>query len=111
MEEELAELEAMLKDGSMKRSAKKRSSDEADMNLAELELENMAEIARLSNKLIRKKGFDLVDEELAEIDDSLQGANLMERLLKPILIMKIDLDGDGTVDEFRQPDKISWMKM
>jgi len=111
MEEELAELEAMLKDGSMKRSAKKRSADEADMNLAELELENMAEIARLSNKLIRKKGFDLVDEELAEIDDSLQGANLMERLLKPILIMKIDLDGDGTVDEFRQPDKISWMKM
>jgi Vacuolar protein sorting-associated protein 62 len=111
LEEELAELEAMLKDGSIERSMNKRSADEADLNLAELELENMAEIARLSKKLIRKKGIDLADEELAEIEDSLQGAHLLERLLKPILIMKIDLDGDGTVDEFRQPDKISWMKM
>ena len=111
MEEELAELETMLKDGSMERSANKRSVDEADMDLAELELENMAEIVRLSKKLVRKKGFDLVDEELAEIEDSLQGANLLERLLKPILIMEIDIDGDGAVDEFRQPDKISWMKV
>ena len=95
----------------MERSVNKGSADEADMDLAELELENMAEIARLSNKLVRKKGFDLVDEGLSEIEDSLQGANLLERLLKPILIMKIDFGGDGTVDEFRQPDKISWMKM
>jgi len=111
MEEELAELEAMLNDGSMERSSNKRTTDEADLDLAELELENMADIARLSKKLVSKKGIDKVDEELAEIEDTLKGINLLERLLKPILIMKIDLDGDGTVDEFRQPDKISWMKM
>jgi len=111
MEEELAELEAMLQDGSMERSINKKSADEADLDLAELELENMAEIARLSKKLVTKKGIDKVDEELAEIEDTLKGDNLLERLLKPILIMNIDLDGDGTVDEFRQPDKISWMKM
>ena len=111
MEEELAELEAMLTDGSMKRSATKTSAVEADLDLAELELENMAEIARLSKKLVSKKGIDKVNEELAEIEDTLKGDNLLERLLKPILIMNIDLDGDGTVDEFRQPDKISWLKM
>ena len=111
MEEELAELEAMLESNSIERSATKRSSDEADMALAELELENMAEIARLSNKLVEKKGIDQVDQELTEIEETLKGDNLLERLLKPIIIMKIDADGDGTVDEFRQPDKISWMKI
>jgi len=70
----------------------------------------MAEIARLSRKLVRKKGLDRVDEELAEIEDTLKGVNLLERLLKPILIMKIDLDGDGTIDQFRQPDRISWVE-
>jgi hypothetical protein len=111
MEEALTELEAMLKDNSMERSATKKSADEADLDLAELELENMAEIARLSKKLVSKKGIDKVNEELTEIEDTLKGDNLLERLLKPILIMNIDLDGDGTVDEFRQPDKISWMKI
>ena len=111
MEEELAELEAALKDSSLERSANKKSVHEADLALAELELENMAAIASLSNKLIRKKGMDRVNEELTEMEDSIKGTNLLERLLKPILIMNIDLDGDGTVDEFRQPDKISWMKI
>jgi hypothetical protein len=111
MEEALTELEASLKDGSTERSATKMSADEADLDLAELELENMAEIARLSNKLASKKGIDKVDEELTEIEDTLKGDNLLERLLKPILILNIDLDGNGTVDEFRQPDKISWIKM
>ena len=110
MEKELAELEALIKAGSMERSANKKDSDEADIKLAELELENMAEIVRLSRKLVRKKGLDRVDEELAEIEDTLNGVNLLERLLKPILIMKIDLDGDGTIDEFRQPDRISWVE-
>jgi hypothetical protein len=45
------------------------------------------------------------------MEDTLKGDNLLERLLKPVLIMKIDVDGDETVDEFRQPDKISWMTM
>jgi hypothetical protein len=111
MEEALTELEGMLKSGSMERSATKKSADEADLDLAELELENMAEIARLSKKLVSKKGIDKVDEELTEIEDTLKGDNLLERLLKPILIMNIDFDGDGTVDEFRQPDKIFWMKI
>ena len=111
MEEELAELEASLKDGSRERSLTKRSADEADLDLAELELENMAEIARLSKKLVTKKGMDKVNEELAEMEDTFKGDNLLERLLKPVLIMKIDVDGDGTVDEFRQPDTISWMTM
>ena len=109
MEKELAELEALIKAGAMERSVNKKDSDEADIKLAELELENMAEIARLSRKLVRKKGMDRVDEELTEIEDTLKGVNLLERLLKPILIMKIDLDGDGTIDEFRQPDRISWV--
>jgi hypothetical protein len=111
MEEALTELEAMLKDGSMERSATKKSVVEADLDLTELELENMADIARLSKKLVSKEGIDKVNEELTEIEDTLKGDNLLERLLKPILIMNIDLDGDGTVDEFRQPDKISWMKI
>ena len=110
MEKELAELEALINAGSMERSANKKAADEADIKLAELELENMAEIVRLSRKLVRKKGLDRVDEELAEIEDTLNGVNLLERLLKPILIMKIDLDGDGTIDEFRQPDRISWVE-
>ena len=111
MEEALTELEGMLEDGSMERSATKKSADEADLDIAELELENMADIARLSKKLVSKKGLDKVDEELKEIEDTLKGDNLLERLLKPILIMNIDLDGDGVIDEFRQPDLISWMKM
>jgi len=110
MEKELAELEASIKTGARERSVNKRDADEADMELAELELENMAEIARLSRKLVRKKGLDRVDEELAEIEGTLKGVNLLERLLNPILIMKIDLDGDGTIDEFRQPDRISWVE-
>jgi len=110
MEKELAELEASIKAGAMERSLNKRCADQTDLKLAELELENMAEIARLSRKLVRKKGLDRVDEELSEIEDTLKGVNLLERLLKPILIMKIDLDGDGTIDKFRQPDRISWIE-
>jgi len=107
---ELAELEALLKAGAMEKSVNTKDDDEADIKLAELELENMAEIAGLSRKLVRKKGLDRVDEELAEIEDTLKGVNLLERMLKPILIMKIDLDGNGTVDEFRQPDRIFWVE-
>jgi hypothetical protein len=110
MEKELAELEALLKAGAMEKSVNTKDDDEADIKLAELELENMAEIAGLSRKLVRKKGLDRVDEELAEIEDTLKGVNLLERMLKPILIMKIDLDGNGTVDEFRQPDRIFWVE-
>ena len=51
-----------------------------------------------------------MDEELAETGDTLKEGDLLERVLKPILIMKIDLDGNGTVDEFRQPDRISWVE-
>ncbi|MGD2029829.1 MAG: hypothetical protein PVG86_07810, partial [Desulfobacterales bacterium] len=110
MEKALSELEASIKSGAMERSLNKRCADQEDLKLAELELENMAEIARLSKKLVRKKGLDRVDEELAEIDETLKGVNLLERLLRPVLIMKIDLNGDGTIDEFRQPDRISWIE-
>ena len=110
MEKELMELEALIKAGAMKRSANKKDADEADIKLAELELENMTEIVRLSRKLVRKKGLDRVNEELTEIEDALKGVNLLERVLKPVLIMKIDRDGDGTIDAFRQPDRISWVE-
>jgi hypothetical protein len=110
MEKALSELEASIKSSAMERSLNKRCADQEDLKLAELELENMAEIARLSKKLVRKKGLDRVDEELAEIDETLKGVNLLERLLRPVLIMKIDLNGDGTIDEFRQPDRISWIE-
>jgi hypothetical protein len=110
MEKELAELEALINDSAMERSVNKKDVDEADIKLAELELENMAEIVRLSRKLVRKKGSDRVDEELAATGETLKGDDLLERVLKPILIMKIDLDGDGTIDEFRQPDRISWVE-
>lgn len=106
MEKELDELEKTLKDSSMKISEEKRDSGARDLTLAELELENMAEIARLSRKLVRKEGVDRVDEELAELEDTINGTNMLRRLLKPVLIMKVDIDGDGTVDEFRQPDEI-----
>jgi hypothetical protein len=111
MEEELAELEAMLKVGSLKRSVDKKSVHEADLDVTELELENMAEIARLSNKLLTKKGIDRADEELTEMAETIKGTNVLERLLKPVLILNIDVNGDGTVDEMKQPDKISWMRM
>ena len=110
VEEELAELDTMLKNGPMKKAEAKKSIAEADLNLAELELENMAEIVRLSKNLVRKKLGESVDEELKEAEDTLKGINLLERLLKPIFIMQIDLDGNGTVDKYRQPDKISWMR-
>ena len=61
-------------------------------------------------KEFRFKELEEIIEELSEIEDTLKGVNLLERLLKPILIMNIDLDGDGTIDEFRQPDRISWVE-
>jgi len=106
MEKELEELERTLKSSSMKISAEKREAGARDLTLAELELENMSEIARLSRKLVRKEGIDRVDEELAELEDTINGTNMLRRLLKPVLIMKVDIDGDGDVDEFRQPDEI-----
>ena len=48
-----------------------------------------------------------MDEELAELEDTINGTNLLRRLLKPVLIMEVDINGDGTVDEYRQPDEIS----
>ena len=110
MEEELAELDAVLMNDSLKKSATIKDTKDADLNLAELELENMADIVRLSKNLVRKKLGDRVDEELKEAEDTLKGINLLERLLKPIFIMKIDLDGDGTIDQYRQADKITWMR-
>lgn len=107
MEAELAELESMIKASSIERSSKKKASDAVSIELAELELENMIEVARLSRKLVKKKGIDRVNEELAELEDTIEGDNLLERLLKPILIMKIDLDADGIVDKVQQPDRIS----
>lgn len=107
MDEELAELEETLKANSMKISLRKRDTSAVDVTLAELELENMIEIARMSKKLVRKEGVDRVDEELAELEDIINGTNLLRRLLKPVLIMEVDIDGDGTVDEYRQPDEIS----
>lgn len=109
MEEELAELDAMLMNRSTKKSTTKSGTDKTDLDLEELELENMAEIVRLSKQLVTKKGADRVNEELKEAEDAFKGVNLLERLLKPIFIMTIDLNGDGTIDEYRQPDKISWM--
>ncbi len=107
MDEELAELEETLKANSMKISLRKRDAGAVDVTLAELELENMIAIARLSKKLVRKEGIDRMDEELAELEDTINGTNLLRRLLKPILIMEVDINGDGTVDEYRQPDEIS----
>ena len=91
----------------MKISIRKRDTGAADVTLAELELENMIQIARLSKKLVRKEGVDRMDEELAELEDTINGTNLLRRLLKPVLIMEVDINGDGTVDEYRQPDEIS----
>jgi hypothetical protein len=111
MEEELAELEAMLEDRSLESPGRAKSVHEADLRLTELELENMAEIARLSNELLSKKGIDRADEELTEMVETIKGTNVLERLLKPVLILNVDVDGDGTVDELKQPDKIFWMRM
>jgi len=77
-------INSMLDNADLKKLRNKRSADEADLDLAERELENMAEIARLSKKFVRKKGIDKVDEELAEIEETLKGINLVEKLLKPI---------------------------
>jgi|GEM_PF-2295183 len=108
MEAELEELEDMIRASSIERAAKRKASGEVDIKSVELELENMIEVARLSRKLVRERVPDRVE---AELEDTIEGDNLLERLLKPILIMEVDFDGNGTVDELRQPDKISRLEL